>query len=61
MGAAISDVLPQALGAAISPIQITIVILLLFSPGSKLKAPAFAIGCALGLLRGGRYHVPDRQ
>jgi hypothetical protein len=46
---AISAVLPQALGAAISPIQITIVILLLFAPGPRMTAPAFAIGCALGL------------
>ena len=50
MGEAISAILPQAVGAAISPIPIIAVILMLFTPKARVNAPLFAVGWALGLV-----------
>jgi threonine/homoserine/homoserine lactone efflux protein len=50
MGEAISAILPQAIGAAISPIPIIAVILMLFTAKARVNAPIFALGWVLGLL-----------
>jgi hypothetical protein len=50
MGQAIGEILPLALGVAISPIPIIAVILMLFSPRAKSLGPAFLAGWVLGLL-----------
>jgi Sap, sulfolipid-1-addressing protein len=49
MGPAISDILPLALGVAISPIPIIAVILMLFSAKARTNGPAFLFGWVLGL------------
>src|SRR6476619_663994 len=49
MGKAIGEVLPYAVGVAISPIPIIAVILVLFSPRARSNGPAFLIGWMLGL------------
>jgi len=46
---AISEVLPYAVGVAISPIPIIAVILMLFSNRSKTNGPAFLVGWIIGL------------
>jgi hypothetical protein len=50
MGQAISAILPTAVGAAISPVAIIAVILMLFTAKARVHAPVFALGWALGLL-----------
>jgi hypothetical protein len=50
VGEAISAILPQALGAAISPIPIIAVILMLFTAKARVNAPLFTLGWVLGLL-----------
>jgi threonine/homoserine/homoserine lactone efflux protein len=49
MGPAISEVLPFAVGVAISPIPIIAVILMLFSSRAKVNGPAFLVGWVVGL------------
>ncbi len=49
MGPAISDILPFALGIAISPIPIIAVILMLFSPKARTNGPAFLVGWVIGV------------
>lgn len=49
MGPAISDILPFALGIAISPIPIIAVILILFSSRARVNGPAFLLGWLVGL------------
>jgi len=49
MGPAISDVLPLALGVAISPIPIIAVILMLFSSRARTNGPSFLLGWIVGL------------
>jgi threonine/homoserine/homoserine lactone efflux protein len=49
VGPAISDVLPLALGVAISPIPIIAVILMLFSTRARTNGPSFLVGWVLGL------------
>jgi Sap-like sulfolipid-1-addressing protein len=49
MGKAIGEVLPYAVGVAISPVPIIAVILVLFSPRARSNGPAFLIGWMLGL------------
>ncbi|MCJ7673514.1 MAG: GAP family protein [Acidimicrobiia bacterium] len=49
MGPAISEILPYALGIAISPIPIIGVILILFSARARVNGPAFLLGWILGL------------
>jgi hypothetical protein len=49
MGNAIGDILPLALGVAISPIPIIAVILMLFSPTARENGPAFLLGWVAGL------------
>jgi len=47
---AISNILPMALGVALSPIPIIAVILVLGTPKARSDGPVFAIGWVLGLL-----------
>ncbi len=49
MGQGISEVLPFAIGIAISPMPIIAVILMLFSPRAKVNGPMFLFGWVLGL------------
>jgi hypothetical protein len=48
MGQGISEVLPFAIGIAISPIPIIAVILMLFSERAKVNGPAFLFGWVVG-------------
>jgi Sap, sulfolipid-1-addressing protein len=49
MGQGISEVLPFAIGIAISPVPIIAVILMLFSDRARVNGPAFLIGWVAGL------------
>ena len=49
MGAAIGDLLPLAVGVALSPVPIIAVILMLGTPQARSNGPAFAVGWVLGL------------
>ncbi|MGH2603407.1 MAG: GAP family protein, partial [Dehalococcoidia bacterium] len=50
MGPAIGDILPLAIGVAISPIPIVAVILMLFSARARSNGPAFLVGWLVGLI-----------
>ena len=50
MGQAIGDLLPSALGVALSPVPIIAVILMLGTPRARSNGPAFALGWVLGLV-----------
>ena len=50
MGRAIGDLLPSAIGVALSPIPIIAVILMLGTPRARSNGPAFALGWVLGLI-----------
>src|SRR4051812_14370592 len=50
MGQAIGDLLPSAIGVALSPIPIIAVILILATPKARSNGPAFALGWVLGLI-----------
>lgn len=50
LGGAIGDLLPSALGVAISPVPIIAAVLMLMSTQAKRTAPAFAAGWVLGLV-----------
>src|SRR4029079_11348550 len=49
MGHGISEVLPFAIGIAISPIPIIAVILILFSERARVNGPAFLLGWVIGI------------
>jgi threonine/homoserine/homoserine lactone efflux protein len=49
MGQAIGDILPMAVGVAISPVPIIAIILMLGTPRARSNGPAFALGWLLGL------------
>jgi hypothetical protein len=49
MGQGISEILPFAVGIAISPVPIIAVILMLFSPRARSNGPMFLLGWVLGL------------
>jgi hypothetical protein len=49
MGQGISEVLPFAIGIAISPIPIVAIILILFSNRARVNGPAFLLGWVVGL------------
>src|SRR5215211_1418766 len=49
MGKAIGDILPLAIGVAISPVPIIAIVLMLGTPRARSNAPAFAIGWLVGL------------
>jgi threonine/homoserine/homoserine lactone efflux protein len=50
MGQAIGNVLPLALGVALSPIPIVAVVLMLATPRGKVNGPAFVVGWIIGLV-----------
>ena len=50
MGQAIGDLLPSAVGVALSPVPIIAVILILGTPKARSNGPAFAVGWVLGLV-----------
>ncbi|HTO01294.1 MAG TPA: GAP family protein [Microthrixaceae bacterium] len=50
MSQAIGDVLPSAVGVALSPVPIIAVILMLATPKARKNGPAFALGWILGLI-----------
>src|SRR6478672_11848257 len=50
MGAVIGDILPLALGVAISPIPIIAAILMLFSPRAGGTSVGFLVGWTLGII-----------
>lgn len=50
MGQAIGDLLPSAIGVALSPVPIIAVILMLGTPRARSNGPAFAVGWVLGLV-----------
>jgi threonine/homoserine/homoserine lactone efflux protein len=49
MGQGISEVLPFAIGVALSPVPIIAVILILFSDRARVNGPAFLLGWVVGL------------
>ena len=49
MGQGISEVLPFAIGIAISPVPIIAIILILFSDRARVNGPAFLVGWVAGL------------
>jgi hypothetical protein len=49
MGQGISEILPFAVGIAISPVPIIAVILMLFSPRARTNGPMFLLGWVIGL------------
>jgi hypothetical protein len=49
MGQAIGEVIPFAVGIAISPVSIIAVILMLFSPRARVNGLSFLVGWVLGL------------
>ncbi|MCI0632402.1 MAG: GAP family protein [Actinobacteria bacterium] len=49
MGEAIGEVLPMAVGVALSPIPIVAVVLMLVTPRARANGPAFVLGWLLGL------------
>ena len=50
MGQAIGDLLPSAIGVALSPVPIIAVILMLGTPRARSNGPAFAVGWVLGMV-----------
>jgi threonine/homoserine/homoserine lactone efflux protein len=49
MGDAIGQMLPTAVGVAISPLPIVAVVLMLVTPGGRVNGPAFVLGWIVGL------------
>lgn len=50
LGEAIGDLLPSAVGVALSPVPIIAVILMLGTPKARSNGPAFAVGWVVGLV-----------
>jgi threonine/homoserine/homoserine lactone efflux protein len=49
MGRAIGDILPMAVGVALSPVPIIAIVLMLGTPRARTNGPAFALGWLIGL------------
>ena len=49
MGNAIGEILPLAIGVALSPLPIIAVVLMLGTPRARANGPAFAVGWLAGL------------
>lgn len=49
MGRAIGDILPLAIGVAVSPVPIIAIVLMLGTPRARSTGPAFAVGWVAGL------------
>ena len=61
MGTVIGDLLPVALGVAISPVPIIAVILMLLAPNAKAASVAFLVGWVVGItVVVGLVVAPDR-
>ncbi len=54
MGDAVGQVLPMAVGVALSPVPIIALILMLVTPRARVNGPAFVVGWLLGLAIVGR-------
>jgi Sap, sulfolipid-1-addressing protein len=54
MGQAIGEILPFAVGVALSPVPIIAVILMLVTPRARVSGPAFVVGWLTGLAVVGR-------
>ena len=50
MGEAIGQLLPGAIGVALSPVPIIAVILMLATPRARVTGPSFAVGWVVGLV-----------
>lgn len=50
MGVVIAEVLPLAIGVALSPLPIAAMIVILFTPRARTNAPAFLLAWVVGLL-----------
>ena len=50
MGSVIGDILPMALGVAISPVPIIAVILMLLAPRARAASVAFMLGWVIGVV-----------
>ena len=61
MGQGISEVLPFAVGIAISPVPIIAIILILFSDRAKVQRTAFLAGWVIGLAVGEHRGVPGER
>ena len=59
MGQAIGDLLPAAVGVAISPLPIVAVVLMLVSARGRANGPAFLIGWLVGVAGAGA--VPEGE
>ena len=53
MGKAIGDMLPAAVGVAISPLPIVAVVLMLVTPRGRANGPAFLLGWVVGIAAAG--------
>ena len=49
MGEAVGQILPLAVGVALSPVPIIAVILMLVTPQARVNGPAFVLGWLVGL------------
>lgn len=49
MGQAIGDILPMAVGVALSPVPIIAIVLMLGTPRARSNGPAFTLGWLIGL------------
>jgi Sap, sulfolipid-1-addressing protein len=52
MGEAIGQILPTAIGVAVSPLPIVAVALMLVTPKGRVNGPAFVLGWIAGLVAG---------
>ena len=61
MGEAIGEVLPVAVGVAVSPVPIIAVILMLVTARARVNGPAFIVGWLLGLAAVGAHRLQDQS
>jgi hypothetical protein len=61
MGQAIGDVLPLAVGVALSPLPIVAVVLMLVTVRAKVNGPAFILGWCIGLAVIGQTGIPGGE
>jgi hypothetical protein len=61
MGKAIGDLLPAAVGVAISPLPIVAVVLMLVAARGRLTGPAFLLGWLVGVAGAGGGLTPARE
>ena len=61
LGEVIGDLLPSAVGVALSPVPIVAVILMLGTPRARTNGPMFAVGWVAGLDGGRRDRAARRR